>query len=255
MQHAFWRRQSWRTYIDPLILFIVLAVLWEKVVILFKIKPYLLPPLSKVVESMWANKANLALQSWITVQEVLAGFVLAVAAGLILGVAIYAWSTLRRTVYPFIVVFQGIPKIALAPLMIIWFGYGDISKILMAFLFAFFPVVIATMGGLAATPANLVEHFAAIRAPAWVAFRRLYVPSALPSIMDGCKQAMPLAVIGAIVGEFVGSEHGLGHLILDTTANARTDYLFAALVTVSIVAALLYLVIELVAKRVWWRGL
>ena len=255
MQRLFRRPRSWRAYSDPLILFIVLAVIWEKAVVIFKIKSYLLPPLSKVLESMWTNKANLVLQSWITIQEVLVGFVLAVAAGVILGIVIYGSTTLRRTVYPFIVVFQGIPKIALAPLMIIWFGYGDLSKILMAFMFAFFPVVIATLGGLAATPGNLVEHFAAIRAPAWVAFRRLYVPAALPSIMDGCKQAMPLAVIGAIVGEFVGSDQGLGHLILDTTANARTDYLFAALVTVSLVTALLYLVIELISKRVWWRGI
>ncbi|TFL08489.1 ABC transporter permease [Pusillimonas caeni] len=255
MQRSPRRRTRWRAYVDPLMVFVVFAVLWELAVDLFNIKPYLLPTLSSVLKSMWDNKANLLLQSWITTREVLAGFVCAVAAGVVLGAIIHSWSFVRRTIYPFIVVFQGIPKIALAPLMIIWFGYGDISKILMAFLFAFFPVVIATMGGLAATPFNLIEHFRAIRAPGWVMFRRLYVPSALPSIMDGCKQAMPLAVIGAIVGEFVGSEHGLGHLILNTTANARTDYLFAALITVSALAALLYLVIELIAKRVWWRGL
>lgn len=255
MQRLSRRRYPWRGYIDPALVFIALAILWELAVDLFNIKPYLLPPLSSVLESMWDNKGNLLLQSWITTQEVMVGFVFAVVAGVALGVLIHAWSVLRRTIYPFIVVFQGIPKIALAPLMIIWFGYGDLSKILMAFLFAFFPVVIATMGGLAATPANLIEHFRAIRAPGWMTFRRLYVPSALPSIMDGCKQAMPLAVIGAIVGEFVGSEHGLGHLILNTTANARTDYLFAALITVSALAALLYLIIELIAKRVWWRGL
>ncbi len=255
MQRSPKRRIQWRAYIDPLMVFVVFAILWELAVDAFDIKPYLLPTLSSVLQSMWDNRTNLLLQSWITTQEVLFGFVGAVVTGVLLGAVIHSWSFIRRTIYPFVVVFQGIPKIALAPLMIIWFGYGDISKILMAFLFAFFPVVIATMGGLAATPSNLIEHFRAIRAPGWVMFRRLYVPSALPSIMDGCKQAMPLAVIGAIVGEFVGSEHGLGHLILNTTANARTDYLFAALITVSALAALLYLVIELVAKRVWWRGL
>lgn len=253
LQHP--RRRVWRQYADPLALLLIIAVLWEASIKIFQIKPYLLPPLAKVMESLWLNRENLLVQSWVTIQEVLAGFVIAVAAGVVLGLLIYAWPFMRRTVYPVIVVFQGIPKIALAPLMIIWFGYGDLSKILMAFLFAFFPVVIATMGGLAATPSNLIEHFRAIQAPAWTSFTKLYVPAAMPSIMDGCKQAMPLAVIGAIVGEFVGSEHGLGHLILDTTANARTDYLFAALVTVSVVAALLYLIVELLARRVWWRGL
>lgn len=245
----------WRRFSDPAILFLIVAILWEKAVDVFGIKRYLLPPLSQVLDSLWTNRIPLLLQSWVTTREVLAGFALAVIGGVLLGLAIHALPVVRRSLYPLIVVFQGLPKIALAPLMVIWFGYGDTSKVLMAFLFAFFPVVIATMGGLAGTPAHLVEHFRAIRAPAWITFRRLYVPSALPSIMDGCKTAMPLAVIGAIVGEFVGSEHGLGHLILEANANARTDYLFAALVVISIVAGLLYALVELAAKRVWWRGL
>lgn len=249
------RAAPWRRFTDPALAFIAVAILWEYAVDLFGIKRYLLPPLSKVAESLWANRATLLAQSWVTTQEILVGFIAAVVGGVMIGLATYAVPLVRRTLYPLIVVFQGLPKIALAPLMVIWFGYGDASKVLMAFLFAFFPVVIATMGGLEGTPAHLVEHFRAIRASAWTTFRRLYMPSALPSIMDGCKAAMPLAVIGAIVGEFVGSERGLGHLILEANASARTDYLFAALVAVSIVAGLLYAVVELAAKRIWWRGL
>lgn len=245
----------WRLYTDPLLLVALLAILWEKAVELFGIKQYLLPPLSRVMSSFWQNRRPLIEHAWVTTQEVMVGFVLAVVIGIALGMVIHAWPLVRRTVYPLIVVFQGLPKIALAPLMVIWFGYGETSKVLMAFLFAFFPVVIGTMGGLAGTPAHLVEHFRAIRAPAWVTFRRLHVPSALPSILDGCKSAMPLAVIGAIVGEFVGSERGLGYLILEANANARTDYLFAALVATSVVAGVLYLLVELASRRVWWRGL
>ncbi len=249
------RFEQWRRFIDPAVLFLLFALAWEKAVDIFHIKKYLLPPLSQVLESVWTNRLLLVTQSWVTTKEVLGGFVLAVAGGILLGLAIHAVPTIRRAFYPAIVVFQGLPKIALAPLMVIWFGYGDASKVLMAFLFAFFPVVIATMGGLAGTPAHLIEHFRAIRASAYTTFRRLQVPSALPSILDGCKSAMPLAVIGAIVGEFVGSEHGLGHLILEANANGRTDLLFAALIAVSIVAGVLYLVVELAAKRVWWRAL
>ncbi len=245
----------WRVYTDPLLLIVLLAILWEKAVDIFGIKQYLLPPLSSVLTSLWENRATLLEHAWITTREVMFGFVFAVLIGVALGLLIHALPLVRRTVYPLIVVFQGLPKIALAPLMVIWFGYGEASKVLMAFLFAFFPVVIGTMGGLAGTPSHLVEHFRAIRAPAWVTFRRLYVPSALPSIMDGCKSAMPLAVIGAIVGEFVGSERGLGYLILESNANARTDYLFAALVVTSVVAGLLYVLVELASRRVWWRAL
>jgi NitT/TauT family transport system permease protein len=127
--------------------------------------------------------------------------------------------------------------------------------VFIAFLFAFFPVVISTLGGLSGTPQNLVEHFRSIRANTWTTFWRLQLPAALPSIMDGCKTAMPLAVIGAIVGEFVGSERGLGYLILDATAQAKTDMLFAALIAVSVLAGLLYWGVEILADRVWWRSL
>jgi len=245
----------WRQIVDPAILFVIVAIVWEKAVDIFRIKPYLLPPLSKVATSFWDNRVLLLAESWVTVQEVLAGFVLAVVGGIVLGLALHAIPVVRRALYPAVVVFQGLPKIALAPLMVVWFGYGGTSKVLMAFLFAFFPVVISTMGGLAGTPQHLIEHFKAIRATPWTTFRRLQVPSALPSILDGCRSAMPLAVIGAIVGEFVGSERGLGHLILEANANGRTDLLFAALVAISIVAGILYLLVELAARRVWWRAL
>jgi NitT/TauT family transport system permease protein len=249
------RHEAWRRIVDPAILFLLFALLWEKAVDIFGIKRYLLPPLSQVLETAWKSRGVLVAQSWVTTQEVVAGFVLAVVGGVALGLAIHALPVVRRAVYPAIVVFQGLPKIALAPLMVIWFGYGTASKVLMAFLFAFFPVVISTMGGLAGTPAHLIEHFRAIRATPWTTFRRLQAPAALPSILDGCRSAMPLAVIGAIVGEFVGSERGLGHLILEANANARTDLVFATLIAVSIVAGVLYLAVELVARRVWWRAL
>ena len=232
-----------------------LALLWEGAVVYFEIKPYLLPPLSRVIESLWVNRALLAEQSLVTLHEILLGYLWAVVGGIAIGLAIFAWPAVQRTVYPMVVLFQGLPKVALAPLMVIWVGYGITSKVLMAFLFAFFPVVIATLGGLAGTPAHLTEHFRAIRASRWTTFRRLQMPAALPSIMDGCKTAMPLAVIGAIVGEFVGAEHGLGHLILAANASARGDLLFAALIAISALAGVLYWVVEIVANRVWWRAL
>jgi NitT/TauT family transport system permease protein len=249
------RPRSVRAWLDPLVAFVVIAVLWENAADLLGMRRYLLPPLSQVVTTFWAERAQLWSDAWVTTGEVLVGYVAAVAGGVLLGVAIHASATVRRTTYPLVVVFQGLPKIALAPLLVVWFGYGLSSKALMAFLFSFFPVVIATLGGLAGTPAHLIEHFRAVGASPWTTFRRLRIPSALPSILDGCKTAMPLAVIGAIAGEFVGAEKGLGHLILAANATARTDLVFAALVVIGIVSGLLYLVVELVGRRIWWRGL
>jgi NitT/TauT family transport system permease protein len=233
----------------------VLAALWEWAVDIFAIKPYLLPALSSVLRSLWHNRMMLLEQALVTGGEIVLGYAAAVIGGVLMALAIFTWPLAYRMFYPVLVVFQGLPKIALAPLMIVWVGYGTSSKVLMAFLFAFFPVMITTLGGLAGTPEHLVEHFRAIRASPWTMFRRLRLPAALPSIMDGCKTAMPLAVIGAIVGEFVGSQRGLGYLILESNAQARTDLLFAALVAISLLAGLLYWAIELLARRVWWRAL
>lgn len=249
------RIRSLRAALEPVAVFIVLAVLWEWAVDIFAIKPYLLPALSSVLRSLWHNRMMLFEQALVTGGEIVLGYAAAVIGGVLMALAIFAWPLAYRMFYPVLVVFQGLPKIALAPLMIVWVGYGTSSKVLMAFLFAFFPVMITTLGGLAGTPEHLVEHFRAIRASPWTMFRRLRLPAALPSIMDGCKTAMPLAVIGAIVGEFVGSQRGLGYLILESNAQARTDLLFAALVAISLLAGLLYWAIEVLARRVWWRAL
>lgn len=249
------RIRSLRAALEPVAVFIVLAVLWEWAVDIFAIKPYLLPALSSVLRSLWHNRMMLLEQALVTGGEIVLGYAAAVIGGVLMALAIFAWPLAYRMFYPVLVVFQGLPKIALAPLMIVWVGYGTSSKVLMAFLFAFFPVMITTLGGLAGTPEHLVEHFRAIRASSWTMFRRLRLPAALPSIMDGCKTAMPLAVIGAIVGEFVGSQRGLGYLILESNAQARTDLLFAALVAISLLAGLLYWAIEVLARRVWWRAL
>ena len=249
------RIRSLRAALEPVAVFIVLAVLWEWAVDIFAIKPYLLPALSSVLRSLWHNRMMLLEQALVTGGEIVLGYAAAVIGGVLMALAIFGWPLAYRMFYPVLVVFQGLPKIALAPLMIVWVGYGTSSKVLMAFLFAFFPVMITTLGGLAGTPEHLVEHFRAIRASSWTMFRRLRLPAALPSIMDGCKTAMPLAVIGAIVGEFVGSQRGLGYLILESNAQARTDLLFAALVAISLLAGLLYWAIEVLARRVWWRAL
>ena len=253
--HAASRVRPLRAALERVAVFIVLAALWEWAVDIFAIKPYLLPALSSVLRSLWHNRMMLLEQALVTGGEIVLGYAAAVIGGVLMALAIFGWPLAYRMFYPVLVVFQGLPKIALAPLMIVWVGYGTSSKVLMAFLFAFFPVMIMTLGGLAGTPEHLVEHFRAIRASSWTMFRRLRLPAALPSIMDGCKTAMPLAVIGAIVGEFVGSQRGLGYLILESNAQARTDLLFAALVAISLLAGLLYWAIEVLARRVWWRAL
>lgn len=234
--------------------FLFLGLVWEYSVKFFEVKSYLLPPLSDIFRELWVSRGLLLEQSIVTLKEVMIGFLLAVVLGVAIAAAIFFMPIARRTLYPTVIGLQSVPKVGLAPIIIVWFGYGLFSKVIMAFLFAFFPIVIATLGGLRTTPDNLIEHFQALRASKWTTFWKLRVPSALPNFIDGCKVAMPMAVIGAIVGEFVGSNNGLGNLILLATGSSNSTLTFASLFVVTGLSLLLFFVIELLGRLVWWRS-
>jgi NitT/TauT family transport system permease protein len=239
---------------ELVVFFAAIGLLWEAAVRYFEIRAYLLPAPSAIWGEIVTSHAMLWEHTLITAGEVLVGFVCAVAAGVVIAAGIFFIPVVQRTVYPLIVAVQGIPKVALAPLIVVWFGYGIGSKVIMAFLFAFFPIVISTLGGLQSVPDHLMEHFRAIRASSWFTFRKLQFPYALPNFIDGCKVAMPLAVIGAVVGEFVGSSQGLGNLIMLGTGSARTALTFAAIGAVTVLSLVLYGVIEFFGRLAWWRS-
>lgn len=234
--------------------FILIAITWEGGVRLFEVKSYLLPSLSSIATETWKAKGLLWHHSLVTLGEVALGFTAAMVLGIAIAALVFFVPLAKRTLYPLVVALQSIPKIGLAPIIVVWCGYGLLSKVTMAFLFAFFPIVITTLGGLASTPAHLEEHFRALGARPWASFWRLRVPAALPSFVDGAKVAMPLAVIGAIVGEFVGSNDGLGNLILLATGSSQTALSFAALLVVTFLSLLLFYLIEALGRLVWWRG-
>lgn len=244
-----------RRYVEPILFFVALGLIWEWSVHYFEVRSYLLPPLSDVFATMWNSRESLASHASTTLVEVIVGLVSAIVAGVLLAAAIFYLPTLRRTVFPFITAMQSVPKVALAPLMIMWFGYGPTSKYVMSFLFAFFPIVIATLGGLSSTPLHLVEHFKALRASTWETTWRLRIPSALPSFLDGCRIAIPLAMIGAIVGEFVGAQRGLGYVIMMTSSSSQTSLMFAALITVALLSTAIFLLFQFASRLVWWRAI
>lgn len=254
MAAADWRRRA-RERSEPVLFFLLLGAGWEGAVRLLEVKSYLLPPLSAIGAALWEARALLWTHTLVTLGEVLLGFAAAVLAGVPMALVVFLVPLARRTLYPLLIALQSIPKIGLAPIIVVWCGYGLGSKVLMAFLFAFFPIVIATLGGLAGIPAHLEEHFRALRAGPFATFWRLRVPAALPNFVDGCKLAMPLAVIGAIVGEFVGSNDGLGNLILTATGSSQTALSFAALLAVTALSLALFYAIESLGRLVWWRAL
>src|SRR5579883_528582 len=240
---------------DASLSLLTLGLLWEAGVRSFHVRPYLLPTPSSVLIEAWKSGGLLWSHTLVTLWEVLAGFAIAIVTGVIAAALIYFLPIARRTLYPIVVALQSLPKVGLAPVMVVWLGYGFESKVTMAALFAVFPIVIATLGGFAGVPANLEEHFQALNARPWAVLWRLRMPAALPNFVDGCKVAMPLAVIGAIVGEFVGSNDGLGNLILAATGSSRTALTFAALLAVTLMSLMLFAMIEIMGRLVWWRGI
>jgi NitT/TauT family transport system permease protein len=233
--------------------FVALVVLWEVLVRNTGIKQYLLPPPTSIADAAWSARQIILQHTLVTLNETIWGFVIGTLSGAALAILIFGVPVAWRTLYPLIIALQSVPKVALAPLLIVWFGYGVSSKVVMSLLIAFFPVVIGVLGGLSSVPANLVEHFRSLGSSGWTMFWYLRLPSALPSFIDSCKIAMPLAVIGAVTGEFVGSEDGLGNLILLSSNSGKTALTFAALVAVTILSMMLYAMVELLGRLVWWR--
>jgi NitT/TauT family transport system permease protein len=184
----------------------------------------------------------------VTLLETMIGFVLSVVVGVALAVVMVMWPLAGAAVFPILVASQVIPKVAIAPLMVVWIGTGVTTSSLIAFVMAFFPVVVNATLGMKSVNDSSIDLLRSMRATKWQVFRFLRFPNALPYIMTGMQLAVAFAIVGAIVGEFVGSEAGLGYLLIVTQGNLRTDLLFAALVVLTALGLLLYYGVELLGK-------
>ncbi|EYD75323.1 Hydroxymethylpyrimidine ABC transporter, transmembrane component [Rubellimicrobium mesophilum DSM 19309] len=235
---------------------VVILGLWEIVPALGLVNPIILPQFSKVV---WAL-GTLVIQDFflqhftVTLTEILLGFVLGTAIGLALGIALAVWPAVKQVTYPFVVGFQAIPKIVFAPLFIAWFGFDQTSKVVMAIVIAFFPVLINTMVGLESVPQDAKKLMRSLRATPLQTFWKVSLPHALPIIFAGVKAALTFAVIGAIVGEFVGASEGLGYLLDLYNNQLQIDRVFAVIVVLAAIGALGYFLLEwLDRKLIFWR--
>lgn len=244
-------------HVLSLLLFVVLIGGWELVVRVFGIQPIVLPAPSAVAVSLWQG---LTQQSFIpdlgvTFVETIAGFAIGAGAGLVIGGLIGQSRLLEKVVYPYVVAFQTIPKVAIAPIIVIWCGYGISSKIVITATIAFFPVLANTIVGLQTTPREQIELMRAYTASPWQVFVKARLPQALPYIFVGLDVAIVLSVIGAIVGEFVGAQAGLGYLILQRDFTMDMAGVFAILVILSLMGMGLHGVVQLLRSRiVFWVG-
>ena len=238
----------------PIAFLLALVLLWWLVTAMGWVKPYLVPSPGSVVAEFQKDAGLLARHSSITLLETVIGFIVASVVGLVCAIAIVYSRGVERTLYPLLLAAQVVPKIAIAPLFVVWLGFGIAPKILVAVLIAFFPVVISGVAGLRSVDPELLDLAAAMGAKPWDSFAKIRFPSAMPHIFAGLKVAVTLAVVGAVVGEFVGANSGLGYIVMSSNGNLNTPQLFAALIAMSVIGIVLFVVLEIAERfAVPWR--
>jgi len=237
-----------RAAVPTVLLFAALLLAWQVAGPLFGIRAYLLPAPVAVLRAALDFSIPWYAHVWITTLEILGGFVVAGAVGVLLGMAV-AWSpAIARALVPFLVFVNTLPKVAVAPLFLLWLGYGLVPNMLIAALIGFFPVVINTAVGLTQIDEDLLDLGRVFGAPRWKVFLKIRLPNALPYVLSALKITATAAVVGAIVGEFVASQSGLGTVIVNAQTNLNTPVAFAALAWISVIGLALYGVVSLAAR-------
>jgi NitT/TauT family transport system permease protein len=233
----------------PLLALVILAV-WQAAVPLLGISEFVLPTPWIIIKRIVLDWWLLFQHAWITVLEVVFGFGIAVLTGIPTALAIFYWRVFERAVYPLLVALQTVPKVVLAPLLVLYLGYDWAPKIFLAFLISFFPIVISTVVGLQSLDKPMVNLLRSMGANEWQVFAKLRMPAALPNIFGGFKVGIGLAVIGAVIGEYVAAERGIGYLQLQANSRFDTALSFAAVVVISGVGVLLFSIISFIERRV-----
>jgi putative hydroxymethylpyrimidine transport system permease protein len=232
------------------IVVILLLSIWQMVVNRGIIPAFILPSPSAIWSSLMENR-ELLFQEHLpaTLKEVLIGFAISVSAGTLLGVLMHFSRSLEKILYPFLVISQTIPLIAISPIFIMWFGYSIWSKIAVTILTAFFPIVVSTYDGLKSGAEEYHELLLTMGANRWTIFKKIQVPLALPSFMSGLKMSVVYCVVGATIGEWLGASEGLGYFSRRMSGSLQADAVFAAIFLLSLLGIVLFLLISLIEKQ------
>jgi NitT/TauT family transport system permease protein len=233
------------TRLTPFLGILVFLVVWEVGVWVSKAPAYLLPGPIEIFHTFIKEFPRLAFHGWVTLYEMLLGYALAVAVAIPLAIAITSSERFDRFAMPTLLFFQVVPKVAVAPLFLVWFGVGVLPKVLVAFLISFFPIVIDAAVGLRSMSSEMRDLARSMGATRLQVFARFRLPTSLPYLFSGLKVAATLAVAGAVVGEFVGADKGLGYLLLVTNSNLETALMFATLFALTIIGLVFFYAVEL----------
>ncbi|MBI3079665.1 MAG: ABC transporter permease [Deltaproteobacteria bacterium] len=219
-------------------------LLWQAATALLTIPPYILPSPLKILLRMGQRAGLLLGHTWVTTYEILLGYACSLVLGGAFAVLVVVSPTLDRALMPLFLLSQTVSKIAIAPLFVIWLGFGLPPKIAVSFLISFFPVFISTATGLKAVEADMLDLIRSMSPKPWHVFTKVRIPAALPFFFSGARIAMPFATIGAIVGEWIASDRGLGYYLLVAQGDLDTPLLFATILVISAVGAILYAAIS-----------
>ena len=241
------------TWLSAVAISAVLVVVWELIARFGSVPSYILPQPREVVISAIEHSGVLSTHALATLKESLAGLGVAIAIGTITATILYFAAAVRPAFMAFLVMFNSFPKIALAPLLIVWFGLGFGSKVVLSAALSFFPIVVNTLSGLLTVDQELIEVMRMLRASPWSIFTKIRLPHSLPMIVTAIRVAIPLSVIGALVGEFVGATQGLGYLLLLAGSSLDSGLQFATLIAIGLVSLVPYIVLEVVRYLMMFR--
>ena len=235
-------------WFKPIVFLVLLVAGWDLAIRLFHIPAYQVPAPYEVLVTLREEWPNLLAQAWPTTLATLCGFALSAAFGIPAAMLIAGSKTVEDYVYPLLVFSQSVPKIAIAPLFVVWFGFGLLPKVLSAFLLGFFPVVVASVQGFKSVDPDMFDLVRALQANRWQIFRIVSLPHALPSIFAGLKVSITLAVVGAVVGEFVGANSGIGFVLQRSIGIFELPMMFAALLVLALIGVVLFWLIDLIER-------
>ncbi len=239
--------QAW---LKPFVFALLLIALWDVTVRVFNVPPYLVPKPYEVLQAFWTDGRSLMQQAVPTTTATILGFLLSVAFGIPMAMLIAGSRTVEGYVYPLLVFSQSIPKVAVAPLFVVWFGFGLAPKVISAFLLGFFPVVVAGVQGFKSLDPEMRDLARSMKASWLQSFALVSLPHALPAIFAGLKVSVTLAVVGAVVGEFVGSNSGLGYVLQRSIGNFELPLMFAALCVLAGIGVVLFWIVDAVERLI-----
>lgn len=245
-----------RRYLAPVAVILVLlgawelAARWDWISNALNIEDFLVPAPSDIAKSLWEDRSLLGSNAWVTLKEVVFGFAIAAVAGIGFALLIHLSETARRAVYPLLVASQTIPIVILAPILVVWFGFGLTPKLVIVALICFFPITVNMLDGLRSVDPDLTKMLRSLGAGRLQRLWRADIPTALPYAFSGARVAITVSVIGAVFAEYVGSSEGLGHLINQAQAQLLTARSFAAVVVLSAMAILLFALVSLIERKV-----